>query len=219
MTSQNTTKDNVYGPTSAEYPVLAVLSLGPVHGYDVWQYLRRNLGTVWQLRRSQVYGLLSQMEREGLARHERVEQTNLPARKVFQLTARGQEEFDRWLREPVHHVREFRLEFPTKLHFARARSAAIAAELVTNQVAACRGKKVELEKAKEGCASDIEQLVFAYRIGIVEATVKWLQDLLKAESDRSPGNARHPGRAWGRPEGADESPPPSSAAAKSPQSR
>ena len=167
--------------TCADYPVLGVLSLAPVHGYDVWRYLKSNLGNVWHMKRSQVYGLLSQMEREGLVSHERVDQINLPARKVFSLTAQGQETFDRWIREPVRNVRDFRLEFPTKFHFARARSPAVARELIENQVRVCQSKRLELDKARACSASEVERHVVAYRIGIVDATVKWLKDLLEAE--------------------------------------
>lgn len=181
MTSQGQTTGAVSNSTSAENPILAVLSLAPVHGYDVWRYLKQHLGTVWQMSRSQVYGLLSQMERAGLVRHERVEQINLPARKVFFLTPEGQAAVDRWMQEPVYHVRELRMEFPTKLHFARERSTARAQELVEKQVGVCRGKRTELEREQALSTSEIERQVFAYRIRVVDTTVEWLRDILRSE--------------------------------------
>ncbi len=174
-----TTRNPQTGGNAAEYPVLGVLSLAPVHGYDVWRYLKDHLGAVWQLGRSQVYGLLSQMERDGLVRHERVDQANLPSRKVFSLTPEGQRAIDQWIREPVHHVRDFRLEFPTKFHFAHACSTELARALVRNQVKICREKKANLEKTMARSPSDIERHIFEYRIRVVDATVKWLQGLLR----------------------------------------
>jgi DNA-binding PadR family transcriptional regulator len=180
MTSQLTTTKNLQGGfNSAEYPVLGVLSLTPVHGYDVWRYLKDHLGVVWQLGRSQVYSLLSQMERDGLVTHERVDQANLPARKVFSLTPEGRRVIDQWIREPVHHVRDFRLEFPTKFHFAHAWSTELARALVRNQVKICREKKASLENAMARSQSDIERHIFEYRIRVVDATVKWLHGLLR----------------------------------------
>jgi PadR family transcriptional regulator, regulatory protein AphA len=179
MTSQPTTIDSLHGQfNSAEYPVLAVVGLAPVHGYDVWRYLKTHLGTVWQMGRSQVYGLLSQMERDGLVRHERVEQANLPARKVFSLTPAGRGAIEQWIREPVRHIRDFRLEFPTKFHFAQARSQEIARELIEDQVKVCDEKRSQIEWVMAGSTSDIERLVFEYRIGVVDATVRWLRGLL-----------------------------------------
>ncbi len=180
MTSQDTTTKNLQGAfNSAEYPILGVLSLAPVHGYDVWRYLKDHLGAVWQLGRSQVYGLLAQMERNGLVRHERVDQTNLPARKVFSLTPEGQRVIDQWIQEPVRRVRDFRLEFPTKFHFAQACSTELARELVRVQVKTCLEKRAYLERAMTRSQSDIERQIFEYRIQVVDATVKWLQGLLR----------------------------------------
>lgn len=187
MTSHGTTTRNSQaGLNSAEYPILGVLSLEPVHGYDVWRYLKDHLGVVWQLGRSQVYGLLAQMERDGLVTHERVDQTNLPARKVFHLTPEGLRLIDQWISEPVRHVRDFRLEFPTKFHFAAARSADLARVLVRNQVNTCSEKKTYLGKAMARSQSDIERHILEYRIRVVDATVKWLQGLLR-DDPRSRG--------------------------------
>ena len=181
MTGQGQTTGAVNTGIPAEFPILAVINIAPVHGYDVWRYLKRNLGTVWQMGRSQVYGLLAQLERAGMVRHERVEQSNLPARKVFYLTEEGQAAVDRWIREPVDHVRELRVEFPTKLHFARTCSNALAQELLERQVAVCKRKRTEIETTRSLSTSVIEQHVLDYRIRVVEATVLWLQDMLDSE--------------------------------------
>jgi len=178
MTSQSpTTPGDSKRLNAAEYPVLAVLNFAPAHGYDVWRYLDENLGSVWKLGRSQVYALLSQMERDGLLYHERVEQSNLPARKVFHLTDGGRTVLDDWICSPVHHVRDLRLEFPAKLHFAQKRSPTIASELVKNQVETCLEKREQMESAMARCKTETERNALGYRICVVEATVKWLRSL------------------------------------------
>lgn len=182
MTSQTNTKlAHSSRLNSADFPVLAVLSQAPAHGYEVWRYLKEHLGGVWNLGRSQVYALLSQLERRGLVHHEKVDQTNFPARKVFHLTAEGQSVIDHWIRMPVHHVRDLRLEFPGKFHFARSRSAEDACNLVRDQIEVCLGKKKEVERAIVACAADIERQVLAYRVAVIDATVKWLKSLVNSE--------------------------------------
>ncbi len=178
MTSQSpTTPDESKRLNAAEYPVLAVLHAAPAHGYDVWRYLDENLGSVWKLGRSQVYALLSQMERDGLLHHERVEQSNLPARKVFHLTDEGRRVLGDWICTPVHHVRDFRLEFPAKLHFARKRSSELASELLRIQVETCLNKRGLMASAMAQCRTDIERNVLEYRISVMDATVTWLKGL------------------------------------------
>ncbi|MDQ7784567.1 MAG: PadR family transcriptional regulator [Desulfomonilaceae bacterium] len=162
---------------AAEYPVLAVLNMAPAHGYDVWRYLDENLGGIWNLGRSQVYALLSQMERDGLLRHERVEQSTFPTRKVFHLTDEGRRVLEGWISSPVHHLRDFRLEFPAKLHFARTHIPELASKLIRQQVRTCRNQKDRLEAARARCKTEIERNVLAYRINIVDATVRWLEGL------------------------------------------
>lgn len=182
MTSQSTTRpDDAKRLNVAEYPVLAVLNIAPSHGYEVWRYLDDNLGSVWKLGRSQVYALLSQMERDGLLYHERVEQSNLPARKVFDLTDEGRRVLDAWIRQPVYHIRDFRLEFPAKLHFARKQSSEIAEDLLRDQIDTCAGQRMRMEKAQTRCKTQIERSILGYRISILDATVTWLKGLAEAK--------------------------------------
>lgn len=166
---------------AGDYPVLAVLSLAPAHGYDVWRYIRDRLAGVWNLGRSQVYALLSQLERDGLVYHERVEQSNLPSRKVFYLTAEGQRVCDDWIRLPVEHVRDCRLELPVKLHFARRHSSEGASRLVRDQVAVCHARRAQIQTVLARSKTEIERQVLEYRIGVIDVTVTWLEGLLEAE--------------------------------------
>ncbi|MEJ2716301.1 MAG: PadR family transcriptional regulator, partial [Deltaproteobacteria bacterium] len=143
-----------------------------------WRDLKEKLGGIWKLGRSNVYALLSQLERDGLVLHERVEQSNLPSRKVFHLTTRGRRMVDEWMRSPVGHVRDFRLEFPAKLHFARAHSSVLASQLINDQVAVCVRKREETEAALAQAKTEIERQVLEYRIGVISSTVAWLEGLL-----------------------------------------
>lgn len=162
-----------------DYPVLAVLELGPAHGYDVWRHLRENLRGIWNVGRSKIYAQLAQLERNGLLSHERVEQESLPARKVFSLTERGRNEVHYWMKEPVGHVRDLRLQFPAKLYFARKHADEFAAELVRRQTEVCRNKRERVQEQIRVCDNDIEREVLRYRIGVIDATIQWLSSLLE----------------------------------------
>lgn len=171
---------------AADYPILGVLALGPAHGYDVWRYIRDRLGGVWNLGRSQVYALLVQLERDALVYHERVEQTNLPSRKVYYLKDEGRVAFDAWISQPVQHVRDCRLEFPSKLHFAQKRSAGTASSLIQDQVAVCLRKRQQMEAARDRSTVEIQRQVLEYRLAVIDATIGWLKGLVVSKNAENP---------------------------------
>ena len=112
----------------ADFPLLGVLSLGPAHGYDLCAELRERLGEIWTLRASHIYALLTGLEKDGLVSHERIDQENRPAKKVFRITPEGRKLFSTWMTSPVSNVRDIRMEFFAKLYFARLESHEVAAQ-------------------------------------------------------------------------------------------
>ncbi len=182
MNSHTMTRSGSEKPLNpAYYPILAVLSLGPAHGYDVFRLLKEDLGRVWKLGRSKMYALLSQMESDGLVRHERVEQINSPARKVFHMTTEGRRLVEDWIRTPVVHVRDFRLEFPVKHHFARTVSRDASTQLVRDQIAVCLQKRELVMAGMAECRTETERQVIDYRAGVIDATIAWLEGLVTGE--------------------------------------
>ena len=162
----------------AEYPVLGILLGGPLHGYEMCRRLGEGIGSIWRLGKSQIYALLAKLEREGLVIHERVGQDNLPAKNIFSLTPEGGEVVKEWLEQPVHHIRDMRLEFLTKLWFARQASPDRERLLIEKQLGVCREKAKVLERLKESCGNQVEALSIDFRVTVIKATVSWLEDLL-----------------------------------------
>ncbi len=167
------------------YPVLAVLAQGPAHGYDLYQYLRTNLGPVWGLGLSQVYGLLAKLEQAGLVGHERISQDTRPDKKVFRLTPAGSEAFAAWVSAPVKRMRELRLDFLAKLHFARLVGPEVEARLLIDQLAICRRKAIEVKTRRRACTSPTEGRALDYRLAMIEAAVSWLARCLDQEDSQT----------------------------------
>lgn len=162
----------------AEYPVLGILTLGEAHGYDICRRLHKGIGPIWKLGKSQVYALLSRLERDGLVAHERMGQENLPARNMFRITPTGEEAFREWLDAPVNHVRDMRLEFLTKLWFARQADPDHERTLIEQQLAVCGEKVKRLEDLEASCSTEIESRSIGFRLTIVRAAISWLEELL-----------------------------------------
>jgi DNA-binding PadR family transcriptional regulator len=161
----------------AEYLILGALAGGPLHGYDLYQYLEEHLGMIWTLGRSQTYALLSRMERAGLLTHERQSQEKRPDRKVFSLTPSGRMKFDAWVKAPVEHVRDLRLEFLSKVHFLEKGERKLLEKLIAAQQEVCRDKMTGMAKRNRSASSGMARLTYDFRMSQAQAAIEWLQHL------------------------------------------
>jgi DNA-binding PadR family transcriptional regulator len=165
----------------ADFPVLGILHRGPAHGYDLCRELRERLGEIWTLRSSHIYALLAGLEKDGLVRHDRVDQETRPAKKVFSITDEGRLVFLAWVSSPVMNVRDIRLEFLAKLHFTRFDSATAVADLIASQLSVCRSSQRRLRKNRALCRTETECVALDFRLAMLEATVAWLVRLLPSD--------------------------------------
>ena len=160
----------------AEYAVLGGLVGGPAHGYDLYQQLSQDLGPVWNLGQSQVYGLLKRLAEDGLVEVERVDQARRPAKNIFRLAPLGREALEKWAVTPVDHVRQLRLEFLAKLHFAGRLSPLTKSELVAAQKEVCRRTTEVLAARLEETSSPMARWTFSYRLAVARAALAWLEE-------------------------------------------
>jgi len=165
-------------PLTIEYALLGFLRQQPMHAYEIHQTLLRAeaLGLVWHLKQSLVYVMLERLEAEGYVTASIEPQGSRPPRRILALTPDGQEAFAQWLRTPVAHGRDFRLEFLAKLYFARQDDPANTAALIATQQLACRDWLAELRAQADALSAvrDYDWLVMQFRIGQIEAIVGWL---------------------------------------------
>lgn|GEM_PF-168782 len=161
----------------ADFPVLGMLTLGPAHGYEICSDLRERLGGTWRLRTSHIYALLARLEADGLVVHERVGQETRPAKKVFSLTSAGHELFLQWLKSPVKGVRQLRLEFLAKLHFAGEQPNGTAARLVKDQVVLFEANAGRLRQRMNVRQSATDRLALQFRLAMLGAAIEWLKAL------------------------------------------
>jgi PadR family transcriptional regulator AphA len=169
------TIDQIRTRNTADFPLLGVLMLGPAHGYDLCAELKARLGEIWILRTSHIYALLIGLEKDGLVSHERIDQENRPAKKVFCITPDGRKVFTKWMTSPVSNVRDIRMEFFAKLYFARLESHEVAAKLIDDQLKVCRESTKRQLARKEASNVEAERAVLDYRLAMLKATVTCLR--------------------------------------------
>lgn len=136
-------------PSTTEYAVLGLLGERPSHGFALAKLLDEEgqVGRVFTVRRPLVYRALDRLVAAGLAQAVSTEKGNAgPKRVIHRITVSGRRRLNRWLAEPVEHVRDLRIEFLLKLTLLdRSRQSPLA--LIRAQRAALDSTICALDEA------------------------------------------------------------------------
>jgi PadR family transcriptional regulator, regulatory protein AphA len=82
---------------SIEYAILGILSWRPLSGYDLKKMIEGSTALYWSGNNNEIYRTLVSLHDRGLISREIQPQENYPARKVYTITAKGQEELKKWV--------------------------------------------------------------------------------------------------------------------------
>ncbi len=162
---------------SPEFALLGFLYLGPCHGYELHQRLARELGYVWSVSQAETYNILKRLEAQGFIKSRIVTQEKLPARNQLSLTHSGRARFLHWLKAPSGaSVRTIRLEFITRLYFARITRLLDLQEMIDLQVADVRTRLRQLEGdlTEMPLAETYNRLGLEYQILQRKSILDWL---------------------------------------------
>jgi DNA-binding PadR family transcriptional regulator len=164
-------------PLTIELSLLGLVRQQPMHPYEIHQRLTTTaLSDVWRIKQAHLYALLHRLEDEGLLVGTTENQINRPPRRMLRLTEQGRAAFDEWMRAPVTHGRDFRLEFLAKLYFAHQEGAAATQSLIDQQRNACQRLLDDLDHREATLPTDhvYRHLVVQFRRGQIQAILAWL---------------------------------------------
>jgi len=82
---------------SIEYAILGILSWRPLSGYDLKKMIEGSTALYWSGNNNEIYRTLVSLHDQGLVSRQILPQENYPARKVYTITAKGQEELKHWV--------------------------------------------------------------------------------------------------------------------------
>jgi DNA-binding PadR family transcriptional regulator len=98
------------------HAVLALLTDGPCHGYQLRAAFEQAVGPQWGgLNIGHLYQVLDRLARDGQVSSSLVPQSDRPDRRVYALTDAGRAELERWLAEPVERTGGYRDDLMLKL--------------------------------------------------------------------------------------------------------
>ena len=157
--------------------LLGFLMQNPTHGYALYQRAEAELGRVWYMGMSNVYGTLKALEVDGRVESSR-DEDSYPPRTVYRTTAKGRESFLAWVREPVPAIRDMRVELLAKLYFFTALNLDEMETFLDAQEALCKERLEELEqRTAEDPKEGFGRLVSDFRRHRIHATLDWLRAL------------------------------------------
>jgi PadR family transcriptional regulator AphA len=166
-----------------EWAVLGVLAGSPAHGFAVARRLAAggDLGRVWSMTRPRVYRAIADLAANGLVEPvgEAASERG-PARVVYAATANGRERLERWLSEPVEHVRDVRSELLLKLALLDAAGIAPGPLLVAQRARIVPALE-SLERAFADAAG-FDAVLLRYRVAMARGVVSFIDELLAGDA-------------------------------------
>ena len=89
---------------SLRYALLALLTSGPMTGYEISRRFQSSVGHVWHAPDSQIYPELRKMESEGLVDAEAVEDGGRGEKRFYRPTETGLTALREWMSVPVKYA-------------------------------------------------------------------------------------------------------------------
>ncbi|HLM36193.1 MAG TPA: helix-turn-helix transcriptional regulator [Gaiellaceae bacterium] len=172
--------------SDTEYAVLGLLTFGERSGYELDKLARRSIGYFWQPAKSKIYAILPRLVERGLAVSSPVAQDGRPDKRLYRITASGEESLRTWLvsEEPVS--RTTRDGLLVKLFFGGLGEVeGLRAQLLERKREA-EQKLAELEEIDRHL--DREEDFFPYLtllhgLEVTRAMIRWV-DAARRELDR-----------------------------------
>ena len=170
------------------YALLGLLREQCDYGYHLKRRFDERVGTIWHLNIGQVYQTLRALERAGMVAAIDAPETNgagddqYPARRLYELTAKGQRVLEQWVQRPPIRPRPVRDETlirllvlePGRRTEALARIAA-QEHLYKRHLARLMAQKRRLPATADGGSVLVSHLGLEAALLHTEAHIKWLE--------------------------------------------
>ena len=165
--------------------VLGMVKSQPLSAYDIQKLVEyRNISKWVKISTPSIYKKVIQLEEKGLLQSVTVKETNMPEKAVYSLTASGEQEFERLMREISAQPIRFFLDFNAVIVNLESLPPELQKECGENIAASVRELKAYLEKnvqEKEGL-SEIPatgMAVLRQQLVLADAIEKWIKSLGK----------------------------------------
>lgn len=157
-----------------EFAVLGFLLEKPMHGYALRTRIEDGLGPLWKIASSQLYQVLRRLQSRGWITRRSQRSPGGPPRAVYQATDRGRLAFWSWVEEPVHAMRDVRVEFAAKLYFIRRLRLHAVGTLIDRQISALQRMQHHIQSQSHGDDAKLQAAWQSLQQSTVENFSRWL---------------------------------------------
>ncbi len=175
---------------SLQHMLLGLLDWKPMHGYALREWAR-NYGWLYPMTNANIYPTLRKLEKSGFVVHAE-EVHNGRVRKVYEITAEGQDELHRWLSDPS--TARPSVTDPVLLKFSLLRGHAIAAarpwlEKELSDSHAHQEHTETVLRQRGPSMSKYDRMVLSHGLELARLRTAWLKEALEEiVRDTVPGN-------------------------------
>jgi len=163
------------------YVVLGLVSIRAAGGHELSGLSERSIGNFFPIARSQIYSELDRLSRLGLVSATEVEQQRFPTKRVYELTAAGGAELQRWLDEAPVDPQRTRNLFLVRVFFGDRVSRERLDELLSEYEVTARAGRDRLAAVVERLADRPEaafrRATAMFGMRHAEATLDWLAEV------------------------------------------
>ena len=118
-----------------EYALLGLIRLHQgVTGYELNRMIKESTGHFLSASLSHIYPTLKKLHNQGLVSYSDVPLKNRPTKKIYLITAAGDEELQAWLKEPVESGLDFK-SFCLKMAFSPLMTKATILQHIEREIA------------------------------------------------------------------------------------
>ena len=182
-------------PPTIEFVLLGLIRQRAVHGYDLLQTLKEDvgIGMVWHIKPGRLYALLDKLEQLGWLQSTVKPGDGFMPRKEYSLAEPGQQALQEWMNTPVKSPHRMRQEFLARLYFADKEGRQVVLQLIDLQQTRCEAWLLEVraESSQRLTGGKYEDLVTQFRVGQIQAMLTWLESCRKRYSSQQTERNRH----------------------------
>lgn len=159
-----------------ELLLLGLIQEQEMHGYRLNEFISGAMQSCVDLKKSTAYYLLDKLTRQGYVTHTEEQSGNRPVRRVYRITAAGQQRFDALLRDSLRTFQPQRFPGDTGLIFLEKLPTAEAIALLQKRRSALMEALAQARLAPPHSGG--QQWVIEHQVVTMEAELSWLDSLI-----------------------------------------
>lgn len=156
--------------------LLGLLRRQEMHGYQLHEFIDRNLALCTDLKKPTAYYLLDKMAADGWLITETEQEGNRPPRRIYRLTIAGEEAFQRLLRENLAQYTPVNFPGDVGLAFLEWLDTNEALTLLTQQQREVEARMQEIQNVPVHQGS--LQLIVSHQMHHLQSELDWLAEVI-----------------------------------------